>query len=147
MKTSYIVGGVVAIVIIGALVWFWGQSPNSSPTQTSPQNTTNSVSVDTQTTAPVPSVTPPASATPQPVSVAISNFAFNPSQVSVKVGTVVSWTNHDSMAHTVTSNNGAFNSGTLNPGSTFSFTFNTPGTFSYHCAVHPSMTATVVVTQ
>ncbi len=81
------------------------------------------------------------------MSVAISNMAFSPRQISVKAGTKVTWKNNDGVAHTVTSNSGAFDSGILNPGGVFSFVFTTPGTYSYHCIIHPSMTATVVVTR
>jgi plastocyanin len=78
-------------------------------------------------------------------SVTISNFAFQPASLQVAVGTTVTWTNQDSTAHTVTSDTGAFDSGQLAPGATFSQTFMTPGTFAYHCQIHPFMTATIVV--
>ena len=122
-------------------------SPSTNTTYgTQPQNAT--APAPSQTTPPAPSSpTPVAPAAPQPVSISISNFAFSPSQISVKAGTKVTWTNNDSASHTVTSNNGAFGSGTLGTGATYSFVFKTPGTYSYHCAIHPSMTATVVVTQ
>jgi len=148
MKTSYIVGAVVVILIIVGAVWFMGQSytPPATSEQPPMQMPAGQTQTPTQTTtaAPAPVTTP---TTPQAVSVAISNFTFSPGQITVKAGSKVTWTNSDSVAHTVTSNNGAFNSGTLNPGSSYSFTFNTPGTYNYHCAIHPNMTATVVVTQ
>jgi plastocyanin len=148
MKTSYIVGAVVVVVIIIGAIWFMGQSYTPSATTQQPpmQMPTGQTQTSSQTTttAPAPVTTP---TTPQTASVAISNFTFSPNQISVKAGTKITWTNSDSAAHTVTSNNGAFNSGTLNPGSSYSFTFNTPGTYNYHCAIHPSMTATVIVTQ
>ena len=77
--------------------------------------------------------------------VSIANMAFNPQTVYVTRGTTLTWTNNDSMAHTVTSNTNAFASGVLNPGQTYSYTFTTPGTYQYHCAIHPSMTGTLVV--
>lgn len=80
------------------------------------------------------------------LSVDIQNFAFSPATITVPVGTTITWTNRDSADHTVTSRSGVFNSGTLSPNDTFSFTFNTPGTFDYFCRIHPSMTATVIVT-
>ena len=79
-------------------------------------------------------------------SVSIANFAFQPSWISVPAGTTVSWFNNDGVAHTVTSDVGAFDSGAIAPGSGFSVTFSTPGTYTYHCAFHPMMTGTVVVT-
>jgi plastocyanin len=72
------------------------------------------------------------------------NFSFNPNSLTVTVGTKVTWTNHDSVTHTVTANQGAFNSPVL-PGSSFSFTFTKAGTYAYHCMIHPYMMATIVV--
>ena len=72
------------------------------------------------------------------------NFSFSPNSLTVKVGTKVAWTNHDSVTHTVTADQGAFNSPGP-PGSSFSFTFTKAGTYAYHCSIHPSMTATIVV--
>jgi plastocyanin len=83
-------------------------------------------------------------ATPE---VAIKGFAFSPDSMTIKVGTTVKWTNQDSVAHTVTSDTGLFDSGDLAAGDTFSFTFTQSGTFAYHCTMHPSMTATIIVTE
>jgi plastocyanin len=77
--------------------------------------------------------------------VAIRNFAFGPQVVTAKARTTVHWTNQDSEAHTVTSDNGAFGSSALQPGAGYSFTFTKPGTYSYHCTIHPFMTGEVVV--
>lgn len=79
--------------------------------------------------------------------VTIKGFAFSPDTLTVKVGTTVKWTNQDSVAHSVTSDTGLFDSGELAAGNTFSFTFTQAGTFDYHCAMHPSMIATIVVTE
>jgi plastocyanin len=79
--------------------------------------------------------------------VTIQGDAFSPSNLTVKVGDTVTWINNDNHDHTVTSDTGAFNSGNIANGSTFSFTFNTVGTYSYHCSIHTSMTGTIVVTQ
>jgi plastocyanin len=77
--------------------------------------------------------------------ITIENFSFSPSNLEVKIGTTVTWTNNDSAAHTATADDGAFDSGTLGNGESFSFTFNDPGTFSYFCTFHPNMTATITV--
>jgi plastocyanin len=94
---------------------------------------------------PNPTPTP----TPQPTSASIniSNFAFSPAAITVKKGTKVTWTNQDGASHTVTGDNGGPASGTLANGASYSFTFTQTGIFSYHCAIHPSMTASVTVTQ
>lgn len=81
--------------------------------------------------------------------VTIANFAFSPADISVKAGTKVTWTNNDSTAHTVDETDGQTGpaSGMLNPGASYSFTFDKPGTYHYHCSIHPEMTGTVTVTQ
>jgi len=79
-------------------------------------------------------------------SVNITNFQFSPSPLTIKAGTTVTWTNSDAVTHTVTSDDGTtFSSGNITNGQTFTFTFSTPGTYTYHCAIHPSMIGTVVV--
>ena len=79
-------------------------------------------------------------------SVSIANFAFAPANLTIAAGDTVTWTNNDQTAHTSTSDNGAWDSGPLQPGASFSHTFTTAGTFSYHCSIHPFMTATITVT-
>ena len=78
--------------------------------------------------------------------VSISGYAFNPSSLNVTTGTTVTWTNNDSVTHTVTSDTNAFTSGDLSPGQTYSYTFNQAGTFAYHCGIHTYMHGTVTVT-
>jgi len=76
----------------------------------------------------------------------IQGMAFSPATLTVSVGTTVTWTNKDAVAHTVTSNTaGLFNSGNMNTNGTFSYMIMTAGTFSYFCAIHPTMTAKVIV--
>ncbi len=78
--------------------------------------------------------------------VIIKNFSFQPSTLTVSAGTTVAWENQDSTSHTVSSDaKGLFDSGALAPGDEFSFTFNTPGSYGYHCNIHPSMKGTIVV--
>ncbi len=78
--------------------------------------------------------------------VSIHNFSFNPATITVKRGTAVTWKNNDSTGHTITADgtNGPA-SGVVDPGTTYSFTFDTAGTFTYHCSIHPSMRGTVIV--
>jgi plastocyanin len=79
------------------------------------------------------------------VAVSIVNFLYDPSPVNVAVGDTVTWTNNDTVPHTVTANDGSFQSGTMQPGATFSFTFTGAGTFDYHCEFHANMSGQVVV--
>ena len=76
----------------------------------------------------------------------VSTPAFSPASVTIQSGQYVTWRNDDVISHTTTENSGpAWNSGTLAPGATYPRFFSSPGTFSYHCAIHPGMTGTVVV--
>ncbi|HET8628078.1 MAG TPA: cupredoxin family copper-binding protein, partial [Thermomicrobiales bacterium] len=77
--------------------------------------------------------------------VTIDNFNFVPNTLTVPVGTTVTWTNHDDIVHTVTSKDQVFNSGALDTNDSFTYTFTKPGTYPYFCAIHPIMTAQVVV--
>jgi plastocyanin len=76
--------------------------------------------------------------------VMIDNFTFEPAQLTVKVGTTVTWTNRDDIPHTVVSA-GKFRSKTMDTDGTFSFTFTTAGEYKYFCSLHPHMTGTVKV--
>ena len=77
--------------------------------------------------------------------ISIRNFAFSVSTLTVSSGTAVKWTNNDATAHTVTADDSSFNSGELASGQSFTHTFDSTGTFAYHCTYHPVMTASVVV--
>jgi len=76
----------------------------------------------------------------------IQGMAFIPASISVTVGTTITWTNKDAVVHTVTSNNGLFESGAISSSGTFSYTFPTAGTYMYYCTIHPLMKAEVVAT-
>jgi len=95
--------------------------------------------------------------------VTIQDFSFSPSTMTIKVGTRVTWTNAGPSPHTTTSDGGVWDSGTLGApsggggygggtaGGTYQFTFNTAGTYHYHCKIHPpanypSFTGTITVT-
>ena len=75
----------------------------------------------------------------------IMQFKFSQPILTVPVGTTVTWTNEDEDAHTVTADDGQFASAGLDHGEAFSYRFTTPGTYAYHCALHPHMTARIVV--
>ena len=78
-------------------------------------------------------------------SVSIANFAFSSSSLTVASGTKVTWTNNDATAHTVTADDGSFDSGNIAPGGTYSHTFSAQGTYAYHCSIHTTMKGKVVV--
>jgi amicyanin len=78
--------------------------------------------------------------------VKIANFKFGPRALTVKVGTKVTWTNNDAIAHSVNFAAGNINSKALGQGATFSHTFIAAGTYPYICDIHPFMHGTIVVT-
>lgn len=90
----------------------------------------------------------PATAPRAEAAVAIVGYAYDPPQLTVAAGTTVLWTNQDDVAHTVTADDGSFDSGQMGQGkpATLSRTFTEPGTYTYHCIYHLNMTATIVVT-
>jgi plastocyanin len=77
--------------------------------------------------------------------IAIDNFSFNPREITVAKGTIVTWVNHDDVPHTVVSPDKKFKSKALDTDDQFSFTFNDSGTYAYFCSVHPMMTGKVIV--
>lgn len=78
--------------------------------------------------------------------ITIDNFSFAPATLTVAAGTEVTWVNHDDIPHTVVSEDKAtFKSRALDTDEKFSFTFSTPGTYTYFCSIHPKMTAKVIV--
>jgi plastocyanin len=84
------------------------------------------------------------SARAEDLKVTIDNFTFTPAELTVKVGTTVTWNNHDDIPHTVVSA-GKFRSKAMDTDDSFSFTFTTAGEYKYFCSLHPHMTGTVKV--
>ena len=79
--------------------------------------------------------------------ISMMNMSYSPATKTVAKGTVVTWTNNDGYAHTVTSNDGtSFNSGNIDAGKTYSYTASVAGTFEYHCLIHGiAMSGTLIV--
>ena len=78
--------------------------------------------------------------------VSIDNFTFTPQTLTVKAGTIVTWTNKDDIVHGVAWTNNAFaKSNALDTDDSYSFTFTTPGTYHYFCYIHPRMMGSIVV--
>lgn len=78
-------------------------------------------------------------------SVTVANMAFSPAAVSTSLGGSVTWSFNDTIAHTTTSDQGFWDSGTEVGGTTYSHTFASAGTFAYHCSIHSMMHGTVKV--
>lgn len=73
---------------------------------------------------------------PAGTDVTMVEVKYRPQTLRVRVGDTVTWANLDEFEHTVTSDEGAFDSGLLGGGQTWSFTFSQPGTYRYHCTPH-----------
>ena len=151
-RSSLLRVAVVALLIVAAVACAGcatsspsGGSPTVSPSPALPQATASG-----QVSLPVSAVatTGSAAALQGNSTVAIQNFAFVPSALTVPVGTTVTWTNLDSAPHTVTSTSSpsVLNSPTLHTGDTYHYTFTSAGSYSYQCTIHPFMTGTVTVT-
>lgn len=85
--------------------------------------------------------------TPRVWSVSIEDFYFDPPDAAIQPGDTIMWINEGNHPHTVTADDGSFDSGTLQPGQSFSWTFQDPGTVTYHCSIHPFMMGSVSVGQ
>ena len=148
-------------LLIGVLLVL---SACASPKQTippvSPTPTPTPAPVPTQPPTPSPNMTPPTmpplptppvtTLPPTPPAVQgqydvwLPGHSFNPSILTVPVGTTVTWTNKDSDQHTVTSATGLFDA-SLVFSKSFSYTFTVPGTYEYYCNPHPDMTGKIIV--
>lgn len=154
-KTAIIVIGAVLAVAVGAVViWLVVSSIRPVEDMSADQNgivqqedtPSNEVPLD-------PDAATPAEEAQQAATVTIANSTFTPAQLTVKKGTTVTWTNRDSMGHNVVSDEDAPEGGPpkeselFGQGEAFSFTFDTVGTFPYHCTPHPFMQGTVEVVE
>jgi plastocyanin len=84
---------------------------------------------------------------PSSVEIKIDNFSFGPMELTVPVGTTVTWINRDDIPHTVisTDDSTTFKSKVLDTDEKFSFTFSKAGTYPYFCSIHPKMTGKLIV--
>lgn len=160
MRKLLVLGSMVsALVLMGA-----GCSSNSPApaTQTEQENTTpapaeqspQSSLPQSQNSSPASSQAP-AQTTPAPTpattqsetrEVTIASFAFSPASVTVKAGTTVKWTNKDGAPHSIVSSDGQFTaSSVLTNGGSYQLKFDKPGTYTYACGLHPSMSGTIIV--
>src|SRR6476646_10797974 len=76
--------------------------------------------------------------------VIMKGIRFQPAELNVHPGETVDFKNEDIVAHTVTADDGSFNSGLIQPGSSWKMTVQKAGTLAYHCTPHPNMKATLV---
>lgn len=134
MKRVYLI--VLAVVIIGVGAFLVVQNNNSS--DDSGNDTTGSSSSQSSTSSDQENQN----------KVSIVDMGYTPAKITVKKGTKVTWTNNDDTTHTVTSDSGStMDSGSLDRGESYTVSFDTAGTYPYHCVFHTSMTGTVTVTE
>lgn len=89
--------------------------------------------------------TPAPSAPGSAATVHIKDFAYHPAVLKIHAGERVTFVNDDDEAHTVTATDKRFDSGGLDTNDTWIHTFSEPGTYTYFCALHPYMKASIVV--
>jgi len=145
-KIGLVCGLLVAVLLLGygltvALGSVHGSTPSASPASTGQRATAS------------PTTNPPLAPTPTHTHklkpsrtvIIISRADFSPATLTIAVGSTVIWKNRGPVAHTVTSDDGTFDSGDLPAGGTFRFTFTKSGTFPYVCDYHPYMKGTIIV--
>jgi len=134
MKKSLIIGITAAIIIVLIIIGYNIYKPAYIP----PSEQARTESAASANTPPQEGV----------IEASMENFAFNPSELKIEVGTTVIWTNNDNSPHTVSSDSGGkaeLNSITLSSGDKYNHTFARVGTFNYHCNYHNTMKGKVVV--
>ena len=100
---------------------------------------------DASGSAPPPAPPPPSPPPPAGGDIQVIDFAYTPADLSVPVGTTLTWVNTGVALHTVTDRAGRFDSGFMNIGDSFVRTFSEPGTYEYFCTIHPDMVGLVTV--
>jgi plastocyanin len=90
-------------------------------------------------------IAPAAARSGDAVQVRIDNFKFGPASLTIKKGTVVTWTNQDDIPHSIVLTALGAQSKALDTDKAFTYQFNRTGTFVYICGLHPFMRAKVVV--
>ena len=113
MRTALALWWVVVLLGAGTYyAWYLGRAPKSQPVASAPAQTTT-----------------------EKVSVKISNFQFEPKELTVKAGSIVEWTDERGR-HTVEADDGSFKSEVLTAGGVFERKFDTPGIYPYYCTFH-----------
>jgi plastocyanin len=143
VAAAMLVGILALQVTAGAVVDNQMSTENHTSRQVSTDNSTSKQSTPEQTQSPDSSGQ--AAPDQSTAAVNIKNHAFDPAQLNVAKGTTVTWTNADTEAHTVTADDGLFDSGVLEPGQSYSVWLGGSGTVAYHCELHPDMKGSVVV--
>ena len=147
-KTKVIVFIIIALILVAGIVYFFSASSKPAVSNSNPesQNTNPSESGQNPSSNTAQEQTPPSQSQQKTYEIQIKSFAFNPGTLTINKGDSIVWTNTDSASHTIISDSGSeVSSQSLSTGQSYSHTFNTAGTYAYHCSVHPSMKASIIV--
>ena len=147
-KSPVAIGIAVGVIILGGIYYFTirnssvytANNTSSSTMMTSDTSQTSATSPKTNSVKAVSSQT-----SSSHVYVEILNYTFTPKALTIKAGTIVTWTNKDSMIHTITADNGGPTSVGLSQGQSYTYKYTTPGIYGYHCSIHPTMTGMIIV--
>lgn len=147
MKSKPMFVGVVGVLLLVAIVGvvaFGGKDDVNDGLSNMEASQMEDSPATQQNSAQTATVTSEANA----LAIEIKDFAFTPATIKIKAGTTVTWTNKDSVQHNVVADkesSDAPKSELLAKDESYEFTFNKPGTYSYHCSPHPNMKGTVIV--
>jgi len=141
---------ILVVILLAFGIWWWNGRSDTGMTNTNTTNNTTQ-SDNSALNANVNANVSTGTDSPDliPTLLTIQNMAFSPATIKIKKGTTLKWTNKDGTAHTVTSDDMskvALNSASLAANATYSFKFDTAGTYTYHCSLHPTMKGKVIVT-
>jgi plastocyanin len=145
-KSAWVIIVIVLVVLIGGGLLLANKNSDNDTAANNKTNDTSNMSTSESSNSNDTSNSTTPAATDK---VEIKNMAFSPADITVKVGTAVTWTNNDSIAHDVTEHDDQTgpDSGLLQPGKSYTFTYSKAGTYKYFCSIHPNMTGTVTVTE
>ena len=133
-RLTYTVPLSAMVILVFATIALAEDSPDqSSSDPNSPNQTQN------------PNPSEQATPTENETTVSILDNAFDPTQLDIAGGTTVTWVNEDTVSHTVTADNGLFDSGEIPPGYSYSVWFDGSGMVPYHCKIHPEMKGGITV--
>src|SRR5215208_6776495 len=130
----------IAVLVFAAIA---AAQPATVPAEESTTPAEESTTPAEESTTPAEESTTPAPNSP--TTVEIRDHAFNPPQLNVAPGTTVRFVNNETEPHTATADNGAFDTGVLQPGYSMDVFLDGSGTVPYHCELHPDMQGSIVV--
>src|SRR3989344_3277028 len=150
MKSGALIITLIVALLLVAGIWYFAvyseDNPNNSNINSDNEDTDDEAGDTAETGGNDISQESEPTIEPTTYNIEIKNFAYSPSELRIKRGDTITWTNKDSVRHTVTSDSGSeMDSELLSQGETYSVTFDSAGTYAYHCTPHPNMKARIIV--